>query len=192
MSNTKSVGAGINKLLTPQGVTLSNWLIAGAAILALAVILILNMVSSGNGAGSSTSGGTSTGFATPNGAVVLEVGAVSGPNGSALLNARNASLTSLNIQFLEFGDEASINAALAAGTGNAAIVPASTKLLKGQVVVAKLYKVEAGGTEGVQVLIAPKDSPLQAELQTLAKALRSQETLDYLNSISGYTVSIIK
>ncbi|MEG2385990.1 MAG: hypothetical protein RSB13_03745 [Aurantimicrobium sp.] len=181
----------MRNLLTPKGIAHRNWLIAGAAILAVVVILVLNIVSSGNGSATSI-GSSSTGFSTPAGAAVLEVGAVSGPDGSALLNVRDASLTSLNIQFLEFGDEASINAALAAGTGNAAIVPASTKLKTGQVVVAKLYNVEAGGTEGVHVLIAPKDSPLQAELQTLAKALQSQESLDYLNSISGYSVSKIK
>lgn len=189
MPKTSKIVKTKNVLFTSQGVAFRNWLIASLALLALIAIMVLNAVAAGNGNGTSNAGASSTGSSTPAGAKVLEVGAVAGPNGSALLNVRDASLTSLNVQFLEFGDEDSVPTALAAGTGSAAIIPVTSKIPRGHEVIAKLYNVESGGTEGVQVLIAPQDSPLKPELQTLAQALQSKETLDYLNSLSGIKVS---
>lgn len=190
MSQKNQIVTGNKFLVMVRGVSKRNWLIAAGAFVAL--IAFVAVVSLANGGGSSIAGNSSTGSATPAGAQVLEIGGAEGPNGSALLNARDSSLTALNVQFLQFGDEESIPAALAAGTGNAAIVPESAQLIKGQVVIAKLYVVESGGSTGVQVLIAPKDSPLKADLKTLAKALQSQATLDYLNGVDGVKVSQVK
>ena len=192
MSTTSKSETVRKSSLTLQQRTQRQWIMAGGALVAFLVIIVAIVVAMGSGSGSSTADVTPTGSSTPAGAQVLEVGAVAGPNGKALLNARDASLTALNVQYLEFGDEAAVPEALAAGTGNAAIVPESAKLKKGQEVIAKLYSVESGGTQGIQVLIAPTDSPLKQDLQTLAKALQSQETLDYLNSVSGLKVTRIK
>lgn len=163
-----------------------RWWITGGVFAALVAVIIAVSLSL-----SEISNGSATPVATPADAQVLEIGAVSGPNGDALLNVRSSSLTALNVEFLQFGDVDAITAALAAGTGDAVIVPESCPLQDGQEVIAKLYTVESGGTTGVQVLVAPKDSTLRADLQTLAKALQSLETIDYLNSVSGIKVSRI-
>lgn len=168
------------------------WLIASAALLVFVALVAAVSFASGGLKATSSSGNTATGFTTPAGAQVLEIGAVSGPNGSALLNARDSSLTALNVQFLEFSDEETLPASLAAGTGDAVIVPEGTKLEKGQEVLAKLYNVEFGGTKGVQLLVAPQDSPLISELKTLVEALQSQATVDYLNTVPGVKATSIK
>ena len=162
-------------------------MIVAGAVLLVAVVVAVLVILAGSGRGTPTGSNN----VIPSDAPVVTVGAVSGPNGNALMWIRQNNNEKLNIQWLQYGDIPGMVGALSAGGSDSIIVPESTKLGDDQVVVAKLYKVTGGENAGVQVLVTTTKNKASAHLKALVTALTSTATKDYLNSVGGFTVSAV-
>lgn len=153
-----------------------KWQLAGAgALVVAAIVLVIALASTGKGGGSAAPESSAP-------ATVLEVGAVSGPMGDAMLYIRQEALTDLDLQWLQFSDLDGMVGALKSGTGVAAIVPEGTALPDGVSEISKLIRVSADGADTTYVLVATTENATayESEFKTLTESLRSDQVIGYL------------
>lgn len=156
-----------------------KWQLAGAgALVVAAIVLVIALASTGSNG--SNGGSAATESSAP--ATVLEVGALSGPIGDAMLYIRQEALTDLDLQWLQFSDLDGMVGALKSGTGVAAIVPEGTTLPEGVSEISKLVRINADGADTTYVLVATTENAAayESEFKTLTESLRSDQVLGYL------------
>lgn len=120
---------------------------------------------------------------------LLEVGAISGPAGQALLWLQLHGQGQSDVQWLQFSDETGMVDTFLQSQANALIVPVGTKLPQGVNVLGNVFTVAKGEQTGTFELVARSSDANSTVLQNLLRALRSQPTLNYLNTLNGYLVT---
>lgn len=153
-----------------------------------AVVLVLVLIGVAASFGKSDTSANPSDSASAS-APVLEVGALSGPAGEALLWLRLQGKVSSDLQWLQYTDQDGMVESFLQSQAQALVVPAGTTLPDGVSVVGKLFTVSTDGTDQTMELVARDADVNNAQVQNLLKMLRAQETLDYLNTLSGVKVS---
>lgn len=115
-------------------------------------------------------------------AAVVEIGALAGPMGEALLFIRQEELSNLDVQWLQFSDTPGMLTAINLGTATAAIVPTNTELPDGVVVITELANVTRSGQSVEYELVATRDSQQHNEklLIQLKEAFQNSQVKNFL------------